>query len=599
MPQYKAPIADFEFILNEVLQVENFKDVDGFQEVDSELVSALLTEGSKLCEEVLFPLNQSGDQEGVKLEDGKVTTPKGFKEAYQTYIQSGWCSFTCDKDYGGQGLPEVLNMPIIEMICSANLSFGLTPGLSHGAYNAIKLHGSNEIKDKFLPKIVDGSWSGVMCLTEPQCGTDLGLIRTTASPNDDDSYNLNGSKIFISSGEQDLTENIIHLVLARLPDAPEGIKGISLFVVPKFKVYGSFNIGEANGVTCGSVEHKMGIHASPTCVMNYDNAQGFLLGEKHKGMKAMFTMMNEARLYVGMQGLGVSEVSYQNAAIYAKERLQGRALKGGAKYPEKSADPLIVHPDVRRMLLTMKSFNEGARALSLYTALKVDISKKHQDEKTRQEADDFIQLATPIIKAYFTDGGFESTNMGVQIFGGHGYIKEYGMEQYARDARIAQIYEGANGIQALDLVGRKLPYKTGRYLKSFFHEAMKFVDENRSNEDMAEFTKPLYKVIGSAQQASLWIAANGLSNPEDAAAGSTEYLRLMAYAIMGYMWAMMAKTALTRLNNSNNKSQKAFYEAKLETARFFMNKILPYQYGLLASIVNGSKSIMSLKEEAF
>lgn len=599
MPDFKAPIRDYEFILNELLDVNQYKEMQGFEEVDSSLITALLNEGSKLCEEVLFPLNQSGDEEGLKFKNGNVIMPKGFKEAYKKYIQAGWCSFTCDKDYGGQGLPEVINMPIIEMICSANLSFGMTPGLTHGAYNAIKLHGNDEIKQKFLPKMVDGSWSGVMCLTEPQCGTDLGLIKTKATKNENGSYDINGSKIFISAGEHDLTENIIHLVLARLPDAPEGIKGISLFVVPKLKVDDNSNIVGVNGVTCGSIEHKMGIHASPTCVMNYDDAEGFLIGEKHKGMKAMFTMMNEARLYVGVQGLGLSEVSYQNAALYAKERLQGRSLKGGAKYPEKPADPLVVHPDVRRMLLTMKSFNEGARALAIYTALQIDISKKHNDEKTRIEADDFLQLATPIIKAYFTDGGFESTNLGMQIFGGHGYIKEYGMEQYARDARIAQIYEGANGIQALDLVGRKLSYRTGRYLRSFFHKSTEFVQQNRNNKEMAEFTKPLYKVIGSAQQASLWIAANGMANPNEAAAGSVEYLRLMAYAMMGYMWARMAKTSLDQLSKNPNNSDIKYYEAKLETARFFMNKILPYQYGLLASIVNGSKSVMTIKEEAF
>ncbi|MDB2414927.1 acyl-CoA dehydrogenase C-terminal domain-containing protein [Rickettsiales bacterium] len=596
MPLYQAPVRDFEFVLHEFLDVTQYKDLAGFEEVDYDLISSLLSEGGRLCEEVLFPLNQSGDSEGVKFDNGNVKVPTGFKEAYQTYMESGWSSFTCDPEYGGQGLPEVINMPIIEMICSANLSFGMTPGLTHGAYNAIHKHGSDEIKKKFLPNMVSGKWTGVMCLTEPQCGTDLGLIRTTATPEKDGSYKINGSKIFISAGDQDITENIIHLVLAKLPDSPAGMKGISLFVVPKINVNDDGSLGDANGVTCGSIEEKMGIHASPTCVMNYDNATGYLIGGANKGLRAMFTMMNEARLYVGIQGLGLAEIAYQNAAAYAKERLQGRALKG-AKYPDKAADPLIVHPDVRRMLLTIKSFTEGARALSLYTALQLDIAKSHKDELVRQKADDFIQFVTPVIKAYFTDAGFDSTNMAMQVFGGHGYIKEYGLEQYSRDARIAQIYEGANGIQALDLVGRKLPKHMGRYLRAFFHPAADFVQNNREVKGMAEFTKPLHQILGSAQQASLWIAANGMGNPDEAAAGSVEYLRLMAIAVMAYMWAQMAKTCLDKIDQGIDDG--GFYENKLATARFFMAKIVPCHYSLLASIVAGSKSIMAVKEEAF
>lgn len=596
MPIFTAPTKDFEFLLNDFLEVENQKHLNGFDEVDASLISSLLSEGARLCEEVLFPINQSGDAEGCKFDNGKVTLPKGFKEAYQTYIESGWTSFTCDPAYGGQGLPEVVNMPIIEMICSANLSFGMIPGLTHGAYNAIAKHASDELKQKYLPKMVDGSWTGVMCLTESHCGTDLGLIRTKATPEKDGSYKINGSKIFISAGEQDATENIIHLVLAKLPDAPEGAKGISLFLVPKMKVNDDGSLAGENGVTCGSIEHKMGIHASPTCVMNYDNAVGYLVGKPHKGLRAMFTMMNEARLYVGVQGLGLSEVAYQNAAAYAKERLQGRALKG-AKYPEKPADPLLVHPDVRRMLLTMRSFNEGARALTLYTALKLDITKRHEDEAARQEADDFVQLITPILKAYLTDMGFESTNLGMQIYGGHGYIKEYGMEQYSRDARIAQIYEGTNGIQALDLVGRKLPKHTGRYLRSLFHPASEFIAEHRDNEKMSDITKALYKAIDSAQKATLWIGANGLADPNEAAAGSVEYLRLLALVAMGYMWAQMAEIAVRKLEAG--EGDQAFYEAKLETAKFFMAKMLPAHYGLLASIVGGAKPMMAMKEEAF
>lgn len=596
MPQYKAPIRDFEFVIKEWLNVSSHANMKGFSEFDDNLVTALLEQGAKLCEEVLFPLNQSGDAEGVKFSNGKVTVPSGFKEAYQTYVQSGWTSFTCDTAFGGQGLPEVLNMSISEMICSANLSFGITPGLTHGAYNAIHMHASEELRQKFLPKMVDGTWTGVMCLTEPQCGTDLGLIRTKAIPQSDGSYKISGSKIFISAGEQDITENIIHLVLARLPDAPDGVKGISLFIVPKIQVNNDGSLGGFNNVTCGSIEHKMGIHASPTCVMNYDGAVGYLVGEANNGLKAMFTMMNEARLYVGIQGLGLSEIAYQNAAAYARERLQGRALKG-TKYHDKPADPLLVHPDVRRMLLTMRSFNEGARALACYTALQIDISKKHEEVKTRELADDFVQFITPILKAYFTDMGFESTNMGMQIFGGHGYIREYGMEQYARDARIAQIYEGANGIQALDLVGRKLSKKTGKYLRSFFHPADDYVNKHRDNPDMSGFTKDLYQALKNAQQASLWIAANGMANPEEAAAGSSEYLRLMALTVFAYIWVQMAEVCITKLKTEG--ADKEFYEAKLATARFFMKKILPYSFGLLASIVNGAKPVMEMREEAF
>jgi len=594
MPQYHAPIRDFDFILKELLEVEKYKHLKGFGEIDDNLINSLLVEGAKLCEEVLFPLNQVGDKVGLKFDNGKVTMPAGFKEAYQTYISAGWTGFTCDTEYGGQGLPEVLNMPIIEMICSANLSFGLTPGLTHGAYNAIALHATDELKKKFLPNMVSGSWSGVMCLTEPQCGTDLGLIRTNAVKSGD-TYKISGSKIFISAGEHDLTENIIHLVLARLPDAPAGVKGISLFIVPKILVKDDGSLGAANKVACGSIEHKMGIHASPTCVMNYDGAEGYLVGEPHKGLRAMFTMMNEARVYVGIQGLGLAEVSYQNASSYAKERLQMRSLKG-AKYPEKPADPLVVHPDVRRMLLTMRSFTEGGRALSLLMALKMDIAKRAETEQEREEADEFIQVVTPILKAYFTDMGHETTNLGMQIFGGHGYIQEYGMEQYARDARITQIYEGANGIQALDLVGRKLPKSAGKYLRRVFHPATEFVASHKDNKAMSEFTKPLHQAIGSAQNASLWIAANGMGNPEEAAAGSVEYLRLMALMIFGYMWAMMAEVAIRKLES--NPADKEFYENKLHMARFYMTKILPYHYGLLASIVNGSKTTMAMADEA-
>lgn len=614
MPQYKAPIRDFQFIFNEWLGFDAHKSVPGFEQA-LELAAPVLEEGARFCEEVLFPLNQKGDQQGLKFDNGTVTMPDGFKAAYKQYVEGGWPAFTCDPAYGGQGLPEWLNMPMIEMICSANLSFGITPGLSHGAYNALHLHASETVKKPVMAKLVSGEWTGVMGLTEPQCGTDLGLIRTKAEPQPDGSYHITGTKIFISSGEHDMADNILHLVLAKLPNAPSGTRGISLFLVPKVMVKEDGSLGERNKVQCASIEHKMGIKASPTCVMNFDNAVGYLVGEPNKGMKAMFTMMNSARLYVGVQGLGLAEVAYQNALAYANERLQGRALTG-VKYPDKPADPIIVHPDVRRMLLTMKAFTEGARALALLTAMKLDLAHRHPDNTVREECDDFVQLITPIVKAYFTDGGFDVTNLAVQIYGGYGYIAEYGVEQYVRDARIAQIYEGTNGIQALDLIGRKLPYKTGRYLRQFFHPVDAFIAKHKDNPSMAEFIKPLAKHVGYLQGASLWLAKSGLGNPDDAAAGATEYLRMFALVVMAWIWATQAEVALTKLGVGQGarsgdlaspepspmaKSEdfagvdKDFYEAKLATARFFMTKILPQTMSLGASITAGSKPVMHAK----
>ena len=586
MPQYKAPIRDFQFILNEYLCIGQFKDVPGFADANPELMNPLLEAAAQMCEEVLFPLNQKGDKIGLKYDNGRVIMPDGFKEAYKIYIEGGWPSFTCDTAYGGQGLPEVLNMPLMEMVCSANLSFGLTPGLSHGAYNAIHLHANDTLKQKYLPKLVTGEWSGVMCLTEPQAGTDLGLVRTKATPNADGTYAINGGKIFISSGEHELTENILHLVLARLPDAPVGTKGISLFLVPKFMVGDDGTIGARNGVRCEGIEHKMGLHASPTCVMQYENAVGYLVGAPNKGMKAMFTMMNAARLYVGVQGLGIGEVAYQNALVYAKERLQSRAITG-VKMPDKVADPIIVHADVRRMVLTMRAFSEGCRALAMEMALKTDLSRRHPDADVRQEADDFVQLLTPVVKSYLTDGGFEMANLAVQVYGGYGYIAEYGVEQYVRDARITMIYEGTNGIQALDLVGRKLPQNTGRYLRAFFHPVDAFMAQHKDNPAMKEFIKPLSKHIEYLQQATMWIALHGLTNPDDAAAGAVEYQRMFAHVAFAYGWARQAAVALQAT------SEKEFYEAKLATARFFMQKILPSNLALLTSITAGSKSVMN------
>lgn len=591
MPQFKAPVRDFTFILNEYLNISQYQDVPGFADAGPDLVSPLLDEAAKLTENVLFPLNQSADAQGLRYDNGEVIMPEGFKEAYQTYIQGGWPSFTCDPDYGGQGLPEVMNMPLMEMVCSANLAFGLTPGLSHGAYSAIDLHGSDALKQKYLPKMVSGEWSGVMCLTEPQAGTDLGLMRTKAEPQDDGSYAISGGKIFISSGEHDMTENIIHLVLARLPDAPAGIKGISLFLVPKVLVGDDGSLGGRNGVRCEGIEHKMGIHASPTCVMQYENAKGWLVGEPHKGMRAMFTMMNAARLYVGVQGLGIGEIAYQNAVAYAQERLQMRALTG-AKYPDKAADPITVHPDVRRMLLTMRAFCEGSRALAMEMALKIDLSRHHPDADARQEADDFVQLLTPVVKSYLTDGGFEMASLGMQVFGGYGYIREYGMEQYVRDARITMIYEGTNGIQALDLIGRKLSYGMGRYLRSFFHPISDFIDAHKDNDEMKEFIKPLAKHVDYLQKATIWIAMNGMKDPNEAAGGAVEYQRMFALVALAHVWAKQAVIAQEKIKAGDDV---AFYSAKLDTARFYMQKILPGTVSLLMSITAGSKSMMEAK----
>jgi alkylation response protein AidB-like acyl-CoA dehydrogenase len=587
MPQYRAPIRDMRFALYEFLNINQYQGiVKGFE--DLSVVDPVIEAGAQYAEEILFPLNQVGDKEGLKFDNGNVTLPTGFKDAYKAYVDSGWASLACDPAYGGQGLPNVVNTAFVEMICSANLSFGLIPGLTHGAYSALHIFGTDSQKQRFLPKMVSGVWTGVMCLTEPHSGTDLGLITTRAESNGDGTYKINGTKIFISCGEHDASENIVHLILARLPDAPAGVKGISLFVASKFMVDDSGNMGVKNSISCGSIEHKMGIHASPTCVMNYDNAIGELVGEPHKGLKAMFTMMNEARLLVGIQGLGVGEVSYQNALEYSRERLQGRSLKGAVK-PEKKADPLYVHPDIRRMLLTMRSFTEGGRILAMWAELNVDLAHNHPDATVRAEADEFVQLITPIVKAYLTEYGTICANLGVQIYGGHGYIREHGMEQYARDARIAEIYEGTNSIQALDLVGRKLGMNTGKLLRRFFHPVTAFIDSQKSNEKMAEFTKPLYMAVKNLQDASLWIGQMALGNPDEGAGAAMDYLRMFSLTVLGYIWAKSASIALQKLEEGTE--EKTFYEAKLATARFFINKILPEHYSLLAKLTSGVKHL--------
>ncbi|HCR85089.1 MAG TPA: acyl-CoA dehydrogenase [Alphaproteobacteria bacterium] len=590
MPTYRAPIRDFQFALKEWLNIEQYSGkVSGFE--DLSFMDAVLEEGAKYCEEVLFPLNQLGDEQGlkhVKGDDGfnKVILPDGWKEAYDQYVANGWGSFACDTAYGGQGLPNVLNTPFIEMVCSSNLSFGLLPGLTHGAYSALHHFGSDLQKAKYLGKMSTGEWSGVMCLTEPQAGTDLGLITTRAEPQSDGSYNITGTKIFISYGEHEAVPNIVHLILARLPDAPAGVKGISLFVASKYNVDDNGEMGTRNNIDCGSIEHKMGIHASPTCVMNYDNAKAWLVGEPHKGLKAMFTMMNEARILVGIQGLGIGQVSYQNALAYAKERLQGRALNG-AVFPDKKADPITVHPDVRRMLLTMRSFAEGGRILALWIALNVDLEQRLEDGDAKQEAEDFVDLMTPIVKAYLTEGGTTMASLAVQTHGGYGFIKEYGVEQYMRDCKITEIYEGTNGVQALDLVGRKMPQATGRLLRRFFHPAQQFVDENKDNEALSEFTKPFYQGLKSLRQASLWIAQKALANKEEAGAASVDYLRMFSLVAIGYIWAKSAKIAVEKL--AQGTDEKEFYETKMATAKFFLNKILPEHFSLLAKITAGAK----------
>jgi len=601
MPTYHAPLDDIRFVLHELLGAEALADLPGYEDATPDVIDAVLEEAAKLAENELFPLNQSGDEEGCVFENGVVRTPKGFKEAYDAFTEGGWTGLAADPEYGGQGLPKVVNFVMEEILSSANLSFSTYPGLTQGAYNALEAYGSDEQKALYLPRLADGTWSGTMCLTEPHCGTDLGLIKTRAVPDPEveGAWSITGTKIFISAGEHDLTDNIVHLVLAKLPDAPAGTRGISLFVVPKFlpkEEGGAWVAGPRNGVACGSIEHKMGIKASSTCVMNFDGARGWLVGEPHKGMRAMFVMMNAARLAVGLQGLGQSEVSYQNAVAYAKERLQGRSL-AGPKHPDKPADPILVHPDVRRTLLRMKAFNEGARALAYWVGHAIDVYTKHPDPAVREEAHDLVSLMTPIIKAYFTDAGFESTNLGMQVLGGHGYVREWGMEQYVRDARIAQIYEGANGIQALDLVGRKMGQNAGRLMRRFFHPVDAFVAANMEDPQLQEFVVPLAKAFAKLQQATALVAQRGLADKEEAGAAASDYLRIFGLVAVGYMWARMAKVALEAKPAADGR--EAFYDAKIKTARFFFQRMLPEVNALNLAVTSGKASLMELDEAQF
>ena len=595
MATYQAPLRDMRFVLHELLGAEReFAALPGFEETTRDLIDPVLEEAAKLCENVMFPLLRVGDQEGCIFEDGEVRTPTGFREAYRAYVEGGWGGLTCNPEFGGQGLPHTLSVFVEEMLQSSNMALALYAGLTHGACIAIDKHASEDLRRRYLPKLVDGTWSGVMCLTESHCGTDLGLLRTRAEPADDGSYRVTGTKIFITGGEQDLSENIVHLVLARLPDSPAGVKGISMLLVPKFLAEEDGSRGERNAVSCGSIEHKMGIRAASTCVMNYDGATGYLIGEPHRGLRAMFSMMNYERLMVGQQGLSLAEVAYQSAAAYARERLQGRSLKGPVA-PDLPADPIIVHPDVRRMLLTARAYNEAARALLAWVSLQVDRSTHHPDAAAREAADDVVSLFTPVIKAFFTDYGFESCNLCQQVFGGHGYISEWGMEQLVRDARIAQIYEGANGIHALDLAGRKLSMNGGRAIQAYMKSVSDFVAERRGNPDLDEFVEPLQAALERLAQATRWLNEAAREDPDEIGAASYDYLRLLALVAFGRMWAQSAEIALANQEGDNT----GFYRAKLATARFFVRRLLPNTASLLATLSAGADAVMELEAEAF
>jgi acyl-CoA dehydrogenase len=596
MPSYKAPVEDVSFLLNDVFQIDRYDNLPGFSDASADVREAIIGEAAKLAEEVLQPLNRTGDLEGCKRkDDGSVTTPKGFKEAFKQLAEGGWLGLSAPAEYGGQGLPVTLSQTVNEFQCSANMAFAMYGGLTMGATAALLVHGTDEQKKTYVPKMVAGEWTGTMNLTEPHCGTDLGLLRTKAVRQADGSFKITGTKIFISAGEHDLTDNIIHLVLARIEGAPSGIKGVSLFVVPKFLVNPDGTVGQRNGVTCGSIEHKMGIHGNSTCVMNYDNATGWLIGEENKGMQGMFVMMNEARLGVAVQGLAQSEVAYQNAVTYARERLQGRALTG-AKATDKPADPIIVHPDVRRTLLSIRAFNEAARAMVIWTSLKSDVAHRSQDPKDRQAADDHMGLMTPVMKGYMTDLGFANAVQAQQMFGGHGYIAEHGMEQFVRDARIAMIYEGANGIQALDLVGRKLPRDGGRAVMAFFAEVGSFAKEHGADEAMKPYVTPLSTALGHLQQATTWLMQNAMTKPDNAGAAATDYLHLFGLVTFAYMWAKMAKVAQDKIAASGSSP---YLSTKLTTGRFFMERVLPETAAHLAKIQAGSASMMELPAEAF
>ena len=592
MPIFNAPTKDLQFVLQDFLKVSE-QDIPGFDELDRDFTAAVLEEAGKVANDVLAPLNPVGDTEGCVLENGIVRTPKGFKEAFDVMKEGGWTAMDCDEAYGGQGLPYVMHSAAQEPFVSANMAFNMYQGLTHGAYSAIHAHGSEDQKQKYLPKMVTCEWTGTMNLTEPHCGTDLGLMRTKAVPQEDGSFQITGQKIFISAGDHDMADNIIHLVLAKIPGGPEGIKGVSLFIVPKIMVNDDGSLGARNGVSVGKIEEKMGIHGNSTCVMNYDEATGYLIGEEHKGMRAMFTMMNEARLGVGLQGYAQAEVAYQNAVAYANDRLQGRAVTG-VENPEGPADPLIVHPDIRRNLMDQKSFVEGARAFTLWGAMLIDRAHKNEDK----DADGLISLLTPVLKGFLTDKGFEYATAAQQVYGGHGYIEEWGMSQFARDARIAMIYEGANGVQALDLVGRKLAQDGGKHVMAFFDMVKTLIKENEDNADLkAGFLDPLKAASKDLQAAGMYFMQNGMKNPNNALSGSYDFMHMMGHVCLGLMWARMAKVSMEALDSG--ASDVDFYQSKIATGRYYMARQLPSTGMHLARINTGADTVMALEAAQF
>ena len=591
MPSYTPPLRDMQFVMHEVLKVtDELKQLPKHVDIDADTINAVLEEGGKFAAEVTFPLNISGDTEGCVLDKTthEVTAPKGFKQAYAQFVEGGWAALSCDPDFGGQGLPFVVNQCFYEMLNSANQSWTMYPGLSHGAYECLHAHGTDTQKKTYLPKLVSGEWTGTMCLTEPHCGTDLGMLRSKAEPLPDGTYKLNGAKIFISAGEHDLAENILHLVLARLPDAPQGSKGISLFIVPKYNVKADGSLGQRNGIYCGGLEHKMGIHGNSTCQIILEDAVGTMVGQPNKGLQAMFVMMNAARLGVGNQSLGLTEVAYQNALIYAKDRIQMRSLSG-VKDKTKPADPIIVHPDVRKMLLTAKAYAEGGRALACFCAMLLDKHLYHPDEKVRKDSDEMLALLTPIIKAFITDNAYQATTMCQQVYGGHGYIKEWGMEQFVRDARINMIYEGTNTVQSLDLLGRKILGNNGATLKKFGKLVGKLVEEEGVNEKMAEFINPLAVLGDQMTKFTTEIGFKGFQNPDEVGAAAVDYLRVAGHLVYAYFFARMAQVALREIAAGNTDP---FYGAKLQTARFYFAKLLPETATLMRTARDGSKVLM-------
>jgi len=593
MPAYTAPVRDMQFLLNDVMNVQS-ANIPGYDELDPDFLTAILNECGKINTDVLAPLNAIGDTQGCTLENGVVRTPDGFKDAFEQVKEGGWTGIDCDPEFGGQGLPYLIGTAVGEMFASSNMAFGMYQGLTHGAYSAIHAHGSQEQKETYLPNMVSCDWTGTMNLTEPHCGTDLGLMRTKAEPQADGTFKITGQKIFISAGEHDMSDNIIHLVLAKIPGGPAGVKGISLFIVPKFLVNPDGSLGERNTLSVGKIEEKMGIHGNATCVMNYDGATGYLLGKEHKGMRAMFTMMNEARLGVGLQGLAQAEIAYQNALAYAKDRLQGRDVTG-VKNPDGPADPLIVHPDIRRNLMDQKSFVEAGRALIFWAAQLIDQHHRNTDA----QADGLVSLLIPVIKGFLTDRGFDMTVQAQQIYGGHGYIEEWGMSQFARDARIAMIYEGANGVQALDLVGRKLATDGGKHVMAFFEIVKSFIAENKDMDEefQAQFLAPLKQASKDLQAATMYFMETGMKNPNDALAGSYDYMHLFGHTALGFMWTRMAKVAKTALQNGTDDA--AFYETKVTTGHYYMAKQLPSTGALLAKITAGSSPVMTLSADQF